>query len=301
MLNRILANRRIALVIKPRFPTPVFYQHDISAVFGGGTATGGLLLDEYSQVDPLEFVALPSDMLVIDKVVLDGENPVAQVRTRKYTATEGKEGLFVDLRMAPVYQVGYGFVQLEEDLAIFKKVEAIRFPEKSQLIAQLESLEGIPYVWGGNTPKGVPGLARLYAPKMRISPEFRKKWTLAGLDCSGLLYYVTKGNTPRNTSRLVSYGTGVEISGLSTDQILAKLKPLDLIAWKGHTLIVLDSERVIESAHADGKVMIKNLKTRLDEIMQKRTPVDTIDALLPEGGKPFVIRRWYPEDSATAQ
>ena len=86
-----------------------------------------------------------------------------------------------------------------------------------------------------------------YTPAQILDPVLQQKWQLKGVDCSGLLYWATNGATPRNTSALVNYGTGVMIMGLSIDQILTELKPLDLIVWSGHVLIVLPGERVIES------------------------------------------------------
>lgn len=85
------------------------------------------------------------------------------------------------------------------------------------------------------------------------------------------------------------------LSGKSLEEVVSVLKPLDLIAWKGHTLIVLDDTHVIESNLSLGGVVISDTRTRLAEIMEKRVGVDSIDDVLPDGKKPFVIRRWYHE------
>lgn len=121
--------------------------------------------------------------------------------------------------------------------------------------------------------------------------------SLAGVDCSGLLYEATNGWTPRNTSQLVSFGSAVTIAGNSIHQIAAALKPLDLIVWNGHVLIVLDKSSIIESRLAcdqpgNGGVIISPLKQRLAEIMKTRRPAD----IWPAGHSRqalFVVRRWY--------
>ena len=124
-----------------------------------------------------------------------------------------------------------------------------------------------------------------YAPAQALEPVLQQKWQLQGVDCSGLLYWATNGVTPRNTSALVNYGTGVMITGLSIDQILTQLKPLDLIVTRGHVLIVLPGERVIESTWKpsnNGGVYISSLKARLIEIMDNKVPLNNITDLLPE-------------------
>ena len=73
--------------------------------------------------------------------------------------------------------------------------------------------------------------------------------------------------------------------GLSIDQITTELESLDLIVWRGHVLIVLPEERVIESTWKpanNGGVYISSLKARLTEIMDKKVPLNTITDLLPE-------------------
>lgn len=39
----------------------------------------------------------------------------------------------------------------------------------------------------------------------------------------------------------------MQIEGKTLEQIIKTLKPLDLIAWAGHVVIVLDQEHTIES------------------------------------------------------
>ncbi len=114
----------------------------------------------------------------------------------------------------------------------------------------------------------------------------RTLWALKGVDCSGLLYEATDGFTPRNTSDLVHYGSPVSIENKSVGEIQRIVKPLDLIVWKGHVVIVVDSEKTIESRHLHG-VVIAPLKERLEEVLQTRTPKNSWS-----DGNHFVIRRW---------
>ena len=147
-------------------------------------------------------------------------------------------------------------------------------------------LVGLPYIWGGNWSAGVPALLALYPPSDEITETMRAIWSLKGVDCSGLLYEATDGFTPRNTSELVYYGTPVAIENKSISAIQKMVRPLDLIVWKGHVVIVLDAEKTIESRHKHG-VVITPLKERLEEVLQTRTPKDAwVD------GNHFVIRRW---------
>ncbi len=121
------------------------------------------------------------------------------------------------------------------------------------------------------------------------------------MDCSGLLYAATEGSTPRNTSTLVTSGTGIDIAGKTSAEIVLMLQPLDVIAWKGHMMIVLNKDEVIQSRADYGTetsgfqngVKISSLKEALDELLVSRLPLNSIDDMVPEGKKKFVIRRWY--------
>ena len=167
-----------------------------------------------------------------------------------------------------------------------------------RIIAALKGAIGSPYVWGGNLPEGVNALiGTIYPAGAPIDDRTRRRITLAGVDCSGLLYQATGGWTPRNTSLLVSYGTGVAVEGKDAQKIAESLKPLDLIVWGGHVIIVLDRNTAIESrlrcSRPDlGGVVITPLQQRLTEIMRTRRPVDA----WPGKGKHegiFVVRRWF--------
>ncbi len=144
-----------------------------------------------------------------------------------------------------------------------------RLPSAESILAFLEKCKGSRYLWGGNWNQGIDEMLRLYPPLQQIDEDDA---LCRGVDCSGLLYQATNGITHRNTSGLISYGEAIEFH---------ELRPLDLMVWKGHVLIVLSPETFIESRIGKG-VVITDLKTRYQEAL------DTLQ------GKPFFLRRWYP-------
>jgi len=149
-------------------------------------------------------------------------------------------------------------------------------------------MEGYPYMWGGNVADGISEMMEYYKPAKELTNRTEELWKLKGVDCSGLIYQATNGNTPRNTSSLVNYGNPVEINGLSAKEIAEKLQPLDLIVWSGHVVIVLDENTAIESTPAEG-VNKTDLVARLKSILIERKAVDDWNST---SGKRFVIRRW---------
>lgn len=264
-----------------RNPAPVLNTPEFSSVFGGGD--GKILkTDRCGQVRELEFIALPGTVFFILGEYRNGATKVFRVETDDYPVPAGTK-LYVDSR----------FVELSEE----KPLSRIRkLPPLAEIIAALKESIGSPYVWGGNLQDGVPELIDLFYGGA-VPSAVGRQLTLAGLDCSGLLYQATGGWTPRNTSQLVSYGKGVHVAGKKLDEIAGLLVPLDLIVWNGHVLIVLDRNNIIESRLECGKsgnggVITTPLRKRLGEIMRSRRPADRWSA----AGKKrdiFVVRRWY--------
>jgi cell wall-associated NlpC family hydrolase len=218
----------------------------------------------------VEFVALPGTVFTVNSEVHQGDRTVYRVSSDDYPYPTTK-GYYLDSRT------------VRPEAA--KPAERSRsLPEKGAIIAAMKKRLGSGYVWGGNSAEGV-----------------RDRWgsgrdpVLVGLDCSGLLYEATGGYTPRNTSALVRYGRGVAIAGKGASGLARELRPLDLIVWPGHVLIVIDGGNVIESRLVCGNpregVRIRPLQAALTEIMGKRRPADSI----VEGSKEFVVRRWYGE------
>lgn len=263
-----------------RTPVPVLNSPSFTQVFGGADGTT-LKTDRCGQVRELEFVALPGTAFTIRGESRDGTATLFRVETDDYPAPTGVT-LYVDSRFIEPRDV--------------KPVSRARtLPPATKILAALKASIGSPYVWGGNLQEGVPELMELFYGGM-VPATARPQLTLAGLDCSGLLYQATDGWTPRNTSRLVSYGRSVLIAGGTAEAIAGLLEPLDLIVWNGHVLIVLDRDTVIESRLECGKtgnggVVTTPLRQRLREIMRTRRPVDE----WPAAGKQrdvFVVRRW---------
>jgi hypothetical protein len=264
-----------------RSPAPVLNTPAISAIFGGSDGKT-LRTDRCGQVRELEFIALPGTVFSIRGEVRDGEATIFQVETDDYPMPAGTR-LYVDSRL----------IELRGERPVPR---GRTLPPAAEIVSALKGSIGSPYVWGGNLQDGLAELIGLFYGGA-VPAAARRQLTLAGLDCSGLLYQATGGWTPRNTSQLVSYGRAVNIAGKKVDGIVRLLEPLDLIVWNGHVVIVLDRETTIESRLECGKkgnvgVVTTALRQRLTEIMRTRRPVDR----WPAAGKQrdvFVVRRWF--------
>lgn len=271
-------------------PAPVLNTPDFRAVFGGNDGRT-MDLDPCGQPRALEFIALPGTVFLIEDVIKNFPSPVYRVTTDDYPYPS-KTGYYVDSRM----------VRTAES----PTPQRIRtLPDPKTIISRLVSAVGTRYLWGSNLRHGIPALPSLYPPASgrQLDSNTRKSWTLQGLDCSGLLYEATDGWTPRNTSALVRYGSPVAIAGLDAEMIVQRVQPLDLIVWKGHVMIILDRERLIESrldcTGKEGGVRIRNLREALKKLLTGRVPLDEYGENTSEGKmKGFVIRRWHPEVSS---
>lgn len=246
---------------------PVLNRPDFRAVFGGRDGNSPET-DDCGQIRALEFVALPGTVFAITGEERIGDLTLYRVTTGDYPYPSVR-GYFVDSRQVrPLAE---------------KPAERVRgLPPREKILALMKKRLGSGYVWGGNVAEGVEN--RWGAGDRRL---------LAGLDCSGLLYEATGGYTPRNTGALVHFGRGVPIAGSGATAIAAGLRPLDLIVWPGHVLIVIDNGNVIESRLVCGNpsegVRIRPLRAALAEIVKTRRPGDEING----GAREFVVRRWY--------
>lgn len=158
----------------------------------------------------------------------------------------------------------------------------------------------IPYLWGGNAPNGTLSLYHMYRrqqPRLPLDQTSQNIWKLKGVDCSGLIYWATRGATGRNTSELIREGTRVNIEGLSNEQIVAQLKPGMLIVWTGHVLIVTE-EGIVDSTPEKG-VSFTPILEKINALTQTRVPLDewpsNENPIIPS----FVVRRLYPEKKIT--
>ena len=265
--------------------TPVLNRPDFKAVFGGAGGTA-LKTDRCGQVRELEYIALPGTVFTLLKKLSSPSGTIYQVETDEYSAPANTR-LYIDSR----------FLRTGRTAALQRLTV---LPSRAAITSVLTAAVGSSYVWGGNVLDGVPELSEWFYKSIRA--EERGRLILAGLDCSGLLYYATEGWTPRNTAQLLMYGQGVAIAGKSSGEIIQLLQPLDLIVWNGHVVIVLDRQTAIESRlecgkQGNGGVVMTSLSQRITEIMRTRHPVNT----WPDGKRLndiFVVRRWYGEPQA---
>ena len=266
-----------------RTSAPVLNTPDFKAVFGG-TSGRNLKYDRCGQVRDLEYIALPGSVFTILKRHRIGTADIYQVETDEYPAPPNVR-LYVDGR----------FLRLERVAPAPRRPS---LPSREEILSALKASVGSPYVWGGNVLNGVPELAAWFYKG--IGDDDKERLTLAGLDCSGLLYHATGGWTPRNTSQLITFGRSVEIAGKQPAEIAAILQPLDLIVWNGHVIIAIDQQTVIESRLECGKpgnggVVMTQMSQRIAEIMRTRRPANAV----PGDEKRqniFVVRRWYPRN-----
>lgn len=255
-----------------QFFTPVLNTSDFESVFGG-TQGVAVKLDNKGLIREMEFVAFPGTVFEIFEVIpKDGYN-IFKIKTEDYPYYSSD--LFIDSR----------FVTTVDSVPPSRKKT---MPSKDEIISSMNSLEGYGYMWGGNYGKGIEQLLDFYKPKSQLSNNTRDLWSLKGVDCSGLVYQATNGSTPRNTSSLINFGVGLDIAGMNSNMISEMLQPLDLIAWNGHVIIVLDNNTVIESTPQLG-VHKSDLLSRLKSIMNERAPVNDWSSTI---GKRFVVRRW---------
>jgi len=253
----------VATTATPVLNTPSFHR------FFSGT----IKLDPCQGVRPIEFVALAGTLFRIEGVVKDREVTIYRVSTNDYPYPT-RTGYFVDARFL-------------KEVAGAPQERPRTLPELAEVQKRLMGALGKPYVWGGNLQDGVPLLRELYP---QADP-------LAGVDCSGLLYQATGGFTPRNTPALTSFGSAVPVAGLTAQQIARKLQPLDLLVWKGHVMVVLDRDSIIQSTMGCqggiNGVHLGPIEETLRTLMARRKPLDDY-AQGKAGVRGFVVRRWFP-------
>jgi len=227
-----LSSYLIAIKQAPLLNTPDFVR-----IFGGNA----LPLDEQGLLRALEMIALPGTKFQ----VLEFLDPIAKVITPDYPHGP----VYIDTRFTRP--------------ATANCPERLKsLPPKEVILARLEKSLGLPYIWGGNWGRGVPEISSYY--QSNIPSHLEAHWPLQGVDCSGLLYEATSGATPRNTSQLLTFGEKIADKNLSLEKICSVVKPLDMILWPGHVIIVFNSTTSIESLQGKG-VILQDLKKRLFE------------------------------------
>jgi hypothetical protein len=235
-------------IASARFPTPIYNTDQIPHQHLP------LIKDIQGRVMALETIAFPGTRFecIAEK---DG---VVQVKTAEYPSSDP---LFVDRRC-----LVYGNVEERQKVA----------PSPAEILHWIQNCKGSRYLWGGNWNQGIPEMMDLYPGLDKIDVDDA---LLRGVDCSGLLYEATRGFTPRNTGQLCSFGEELNIQNLPTEEIVKILKPLDLMVWRGHVLIVLSPGKFIES-RIDQGVVESDFEPRYREAIEKLA------------GKPFYFRRW---------
>ncbi|MCT4575635.1 MAG: hypothetical protein N4A43_05255 [Alphaproteobacteria bacterium] len=174
-------------------------------------------------------------------------------------------------------------------------------PNKEELLEKLNEIkkqtqkELIPYIWGGNTLQGINENEKFYSrgkDLSKLNKQDKKQFFLQGLDCTGLLYYITDGYTPRNSSWLRTFGDPVGIEDKSIDDIIKMVKPLDIIVHQGHIVLILNSEETIESRLSKGGgVVITPIRERFEELFETKVPLNHAPLGKSENSW-FVIRRF---------
>ncbi len=201
-------------------PTPIFNTPHITDLFS--FTKNSTLFDEKCLTRALEFIALKDTHALVEH---HSKNVVA-ITIESYPSNKQ---LYADLRY---------FTNSPSSTSLKKT------PSKQEILKRLNNFPKSLYLWGGNCSGGVFLQKDLYPIEKRsLSPFEWKNLILQGVDCSGLLYEVSGGSTPRNTSDLLSYGTPI-----TKDQIV----PLDIVVWRGHMFIILDNRRCIESEELEG-------------------------------------------------
>ncbi|MBI5345998.1 MAG: peptidoglycan endopeptidase [Chlamydiae bacterium] len=254
--------------VKVLFPTPILNTENFEDVFGGLDGST-LALDMKGHLRALEFTALPGMIFKVEKKC---QNFILQVSCLFYPGTLYIDSRFTNPCNEEMDFLKHGFLEIKE----------------KEILSKIEQMIGLDYCWGSNYSQGIDQMLFLYAPQKKLDDSMLKKWTMSGIDCSGILYEATNGYTPRNTSKLVFFGQGVTIENKSPEEIVDLLRPLDLIVWKGHVIVVQNKTFVIESVEEKGVVKTSCLK-KLKEIFSQRKGVNEWN---DQDFKKFVIRRW---------
>jgi hypothetical protein len=257
-------------------PTPVFNSPNYPVDFGGKDGRT-IKLDKEGLFRDLEYIALKGTIFTIKSAMDKGNYKIYNVAAEDYNY---EAELYIDSR----------FVTLIES----KPSSGVKkLPSKKDIYTFLDNAVGSKYIWGGNSIAGIDKMLSYYPPVGNISDYEKDIWTFHGCDCSGLMYEATNGYTERNTWKLIYFGKAVPIEGLSAEQIVSILKPLDMMVWNGHVIYVYDNTTAIQSALSKGGVVKTDLLETIENIMTKRTPVNEYD---DSPGEKFVVRRWYNEN-----
>jgi cell wall-associated NlpC family hydrolase len=275
--------------VRSKIPTPVLNISNFKDVFKieNGKIKGA---DKIGHIRSLEFVGLKGTIFEVVKIVFSYSSyEIYKVETKNYPS---KGNLFIDNRFVEKVskeEIGNREIKLSKD----------------EILENLEKAIGEKYCWGGNCYLGIPQILKFYPPLKNISEKLKYKLTLKGIDCSGLLFEATSKDgghlpmVPRNVSWMIdkSFGEVVKIEENSeVKDIVTKLKPLDLILFKGHVIIVVEKGYVIESRGDDKRIKEEIdgvIKTKIEERLKELLRTKRIKNNCGLKKEEFVIKRWH--------
>lgn len=255
--------------------TPVFSTPDLFSIFGG-TDGVTLKLDSRGVVYSFEYVAYPNTLFEIKEAYKIKSAVIYKVKSDNSPYKNA------------YYYIDSRFVKTQNEKPDNLKKDSLN---KEIIIERLKARIGSPYLYGGIFAFGFPELLEYYKPADEITDELKQKWTLTGVDCSGLLYDVTERFTPRSSKELLHFGDSVDIEGKDIDEIIGLLQPLDIIGYYGHTFYVLDDKYIIEASPNKG-VHLVEIEKRLKWLSKERIPINNID-YCSENTKCYTVRRWF--------
>lgn len=271
-------------------PTPLYWLNknsdiDINKIMWWEWSTW-LLLDSSNTIDQLSIVLPVWTPVTLIKKIQNWKFTYYEVRNRDFDVWYWeKDWYYLDSR----------FIKIDES----KSAEHVHnVPDMSTIFKTLLAAVDSQYIWWGSYYQWIPEINELYPTPddVKLSTWEQQYKILQWTDCSWLLWQATNWYTPRTTRSLLTFWDSVPISWFTVDQIVWIVKPLDLIVWAGHVVIILSDEYAIESIWKDDFkwwVEIVKLDERLKDIFTRRQPVnDWNKSKLPDKEK-FVVRRWY--------
>ena len=273
-------------------PTPLYWLNkkweiDINRIMWWEWTTW-LLLDSSNTIDQLWIVLPVWTPVTLIKKVENWKFTYYEVRSRDFDVWYGEnDWYFLDSR----------FIKIDDK----KAAEHVhKVPDMSTIFKTLLAAVDSQYIWWGSYYQWIPEINELYPTPsdVELSTWEQQYKILQWTDCSWLLWQATNWYTPRTTRTLLTFWDSVAISWLNVKEITKVVKPLDLIVWAGHVIIILSNEYAIESIWKkdfEWWVEIVKLDERLEDIFTRRQPVNEWNkSSLPDKQK-FVIRRWFKE------
>jgi cell wall-associated NlpC family hydrolase len=167
-------------------------------------------------------------------------------------------------------------------------------PDPRDVLGRLESLTGTPYLFGGSAPSGSARQGEellrlgLFLQEDRDDSDLHQLMVSSGIDCSGLL---------NHTTDYYFFGDSVDVyrrfqEGLMSfpdetandpEALAVALRPLDLIVFRRHVIIVLENARVIQAV-GDGL----NAVTFSQETGHRSDPLEKYNRVVIDDAVPIL-------------